>query len=290
MSASDAATGAGAASSATPAPSASTTARAAAAGAPPIRARDLGVTVGTATILRHVDLTVTDGETVALLGANGSGKSTLVKALVGVVPVTAGHGELYGVDVTTARRRVDWGRVGYAPQRVTATAGVPATALEVVTSGLLDNRRLHPGRGARAKALAALDEVGLGHRAGESVQVFSGGQQQRVLIARALVRRPDLLILDEPLAGIDHTSKRALAATLHRLRERGTTVLVVLHELGELGGMIDRAVVLRHGRVVHDGAPPAPAHGHDDPAHDHVHAHEGEPEPGHQAPDLRVEL
>src|SRR5699024_8226873 len=111
--------------------------RGASTAAPPIRARDLGVSVGNARILRHVDLEVADGETVALLGANGSGKSTLVKALVGVVPVTAGSGELYGVDVTSARRHVPWDRVGYGPQRVTATAGVPATALEVVTSGLL---------------------------------------------------------------------------------------------------------------------------------------------------------
>src|SRR5690606_20662598 len=199
--------------------------------APPVHVRDLRVTLGSARILQGIDLDVHDGEFVALLGANGSGKSTLVKSLLTVTPVTSGTVELFGVDVRDARH-VPWRRVGYVPQRVGAASGTPATALEVVSSGLLDNRRLRPPRRWRDRALEALDEVGLADRAGETVSVFSGGQQQRVLIARALVRRPDLLVLDEPLAGIDRDSQESLAATLTGLRERGTSVLVVLHELG----------------------------------------------------------
>lgn len=254
----------------------------------PIVTSDLSVVLGSARILRDVNLTVGLGEMVALLGANGSGKSTMVKSLVGVVPF---HGSvrLFGHELTGPRREVPWHRIGYAPQRVTATAGVPATAEEVVTAGLLDNRRLRPPRDARRRALEALDEVGLADRARESVQTFSGGQQQRVLIARALVRRPDLLILDEPLAGIDRTSKEALAGTLTGLRERGVTLLVVLHELGELAGLVQRAVVLRHGRIVHDGAPPAPAAGHDEPGHEHEHEHAGEAPLPPTAPDLSSE-
>ncbi|MFH5823490.1 metal ABC transporter ATP-binding protein [Georgenia sp. AZ-5] len=255
----------------------------------PIVTEDLAVVLGGSTILRGIDLTIDHGETVALLGANGSGKSTLVKALVGVAPVARGHVRLFGVDVERSHGQVPWGRVGYVPQRVGAGGGVPATALEVVVAGLLDNRRLRPGRAARDRAMAALEQVGLADRAGDSVQVFSGGQQQRVLIARALVRGPDLLVLDEPLAGIDRGSKEALAATLASLRGTGTTLLVVLHELGELSGLIGRSVVLRHGRVVHDGAPPAPVHGHDEPDHDHVHAHQEGAVPSGQAPDLKVE-
>jgi zinc transport system ATP-binding protein len=247
------------------------------------------VAVETGTILHGIDLTVTDGEAVALLGANGSGKSTLVKALVGIVPVSSGTAEVYGADITAARRSVPWARIGYVPQRLGPSSGVPATALEVVASGLLDRGHLRPGRGARRKALEALQQVGLLGRAHDSVQVFSGGQQQRVLIARALVRDPDLIILDEPLAGIDRASKEALARTLARMRAQGTTILVVLHELGELAGMIGRAVVLRHGRVIFDGPPPPAAPGHDHPEHDHVHAHADTPPPGHTAPDLRSE-
>jgi zinc transport system ATP-binding protein len=255
--------------------------------AAPVLTHDLSVTLGTSTILRGIDLTIRSGETVALLGANGSGKSTLVKSLVGVVPITQGRAELFGADVSS--RRVDWARVGYVPQRVTATGGVPATALEVVSSGLVHGRRLRLPAGARARALAALDQVGLAGRAHDAVHVFSGGQQQRVLIARALVREPELLILDEPLAGIDRRSKEALARTLTDLRAEGTTMLVVLHELGELAGLVQRAVVLRHGRVVHDGAPPPAAHGHDAAGHDHVHAHEDQADHGTRSPDLKVE-
>ncbi|WP_413452762.1 metal ABC transporter ATP-binding protein [Georgenia phoenicis] len=255
----------------------------------PVRARDLHVTLGGARILQGVDLDVRDGEMVALLGANGSGKSTLVKALLSVVPVSRGSVSIFGSDVVADRRRVPWRRVGYVPQRVGAASGTPATALEVVASGLLDNRRLRPPRGWRDLALSALDEVGLADRAQETVSVFSGGQQQRVLIARALVRRPDLLVLDEPLTGIDRGSQEALAATLTGLRERGTSVLSVLHELGSLAGLLERAVVLRHGRVVHDGPPPPAAPGHSGPDHEHHHAHEDEPVDPHN-PELRLEL
>lgn len=247
------------------------------------------MSVETGTILHGINLTVTGGEAVALLGANGSGKSTLVKALTGIVPVSPGSAEVYGVDVTAARRSVPWSRIGYVPQRMGPSSGVPATAVEVVASGLLDGRHLRPGRGARKRSLEALDHVGLLDRANDSVQVFSGGQQQRVLIARALVRNPDLIILDEPLAGIDRASKEALARTLGRMHAKGTTVLVVLHELGELDGLVRRAVVLRHGRVVFDGPPPSAAPGHDHPDHDHVHAHADTPPPGHTVPDLRSE-
>ena len=260
--------------------------------APPVHVRDLHVTFGNARVLQGVDLDVRDGEMVALLGANGSGKSTLVKALLTVAPVSSGTAQLFGVDVAGARgrRRVPWRRVGYVPQRVGAASGTPATALEVVASGLLDNHRLRPPRRWRDLARSALDEVGLADRAHQTVSVFSGGQQQRVLIARALVRRPDLLVLDEPLAGIDRESQEALAATITGLRERGTSVLVVLHELGTLAGLLERAVVLRHGRVVHDGPPPRPAAGHRGPDHEHLHPFDEDQTIDPRSPELRLDL
>lgn len=226
----------------------------------------LSIDLGTGPILDGIDLRVSKGETLAILGANGSGKTTLVKALVGLVPLTSGRAILYGADVT-ARNTVPWARIGYVPQRVNMGPSMSATAEEVVTSGLLCGRRLRPGPGSRDRVRDALAEVGLAERAGESVHLFSGGQQQRVLIARALIRKPDLLIIDEPLSGIDRASKLALATSLQRLHHDGTTILVVLHELGELGSMIQRAVVLDQGRVVQDG--PASATNLDDPGHHH---------------------
>jgi zinc transport system ATP-binding protein len=236
-----------------------------------VRARGVRVDLGGGPILRDVDLAVAEGEVVALLGANGSGKSTLVRSLVGVVPLESGTVELLGHPLG---RDVPWHRIGYVPQRVSAGTGVPATAAEVVASGLLHGRRLRPPRHARQRVREALDLLGLDHHADRPVQDLSGGQQQRVLIARALVRAPDVLLLDEPVAGVDLPSQQAFAATLAELAARGTTVLVVLHELGALAPLVRRAVVLRHGAVVHDGAPPAPTHEHGGDEHDHVHPHD----------------
>ncbi|MCA5894902.1 metal ABC transporter ATP-binding protein [Isoptericola sp. NEAU-Y5] len=240
------------------------------AGAPPVEAADVHVRLGASPVLRGVDLRVAAGEVVALLGANGSGKSTLVRTLVGVLPPTSGEVRLFGRPLGDG---VPWGRVGYVPQRVSAAAGVPSTAEEVVASGLLHGRRLRLPRGWRDRAHEALELVDLADRRRTATQQLSGGQQQRVLIARALVRRPDLLVLDEPVAGVDRPSQEAFAATMARLVADGTTVLVVLHELGELAPLVQRAVVLRHGRVVHDGAPPRPRPGHEEAEHEHVHPH-----------------
>lgn len=237
---------------------------------PAVRAVGVRVALGGVTIVHDVDLTVGDGEVVALLGANGSGKSTLVRALVGVVPAQHGTVEILGAPLG---RTVPWHRVGYVPQRVSAASGVPSTALEVVLSGTIHGRRLLPPRDGGARAREALGAVGLGEHAHRAVRELSGGQQQRVLIARALVRRPDLLVLDEPVAGVDLPSQEAFATALAGLTSAGTTVLVVLHELGALAPLVRRAVVLRHGRVVHDGAPPLPRHDHAARDHDHLHPH-----------------
>lgn len=241
---------------------------------PAVRVRNLGVDLGTGPILADVTLELAAAQFMALLGANGSGKSTLVKTLLGLTPISSGRVEVLGVDIGRAKRSaLPWQRVGYVPQRLTASGGVPATAIEVVTSGVLSHRKFRSRR-ASQDALAALDRVGLADRGRESVHLLSGGQQQRVLIARALVRDPDFLILDEPLSGIDRESRRALSDTLSTLQREGTTILAVLHELGELQDLVQRSVVLRHGRVIHDGPALPPRPGHEHPDHDHVHPHE----------------
>ena len=219
-------------------------------------------------VLCGVDVRVSAGEVVAVLGANGSGKSTLVRAVLGLVPLEAGTLELFGQPLA----RTDWPRIGWVPQRVGATSGVPATVREVVASGRLPRmRRLRrPTAADRAAVDDAVAAVGLAERCGDSVATLSGGQQQRVLIARALAVEPDLLVLDEPTSGVDAESQHALADTLHLLVDRGVTVVLVAHELGLMTALVRRAVVLRGGRVVHDGAPPSGEHLHDyDPEHAH---------------------
>ncbi|MEU9887600.1 metal ABC transporter ATP-binding protein [Sphaerisporangium sp. NPDC051011] len=220
-------------------------------------------------VLRGIDLRVTTGEVVAVLGANGSGKSTLIRALLGLAPLSGGSTELYGVPPARFR---DWWRIGYVPQRLSVGGGVPATVREVVASGRVarQSRLRRAGSADRAAVARALDAVGLTSRAGDPVGWLSGGQQQRVLIARALAGDPDTFVMDEPTAGVDAESQRHLAATLATLVEQGKTVLLVAHELGPMAPLITRAVVLRDGLVAHDGAPPPDGH-------QHPHAYEGSP-------------
>jgi zinc transport system ATP-binding protein len=231
-----------------------------------MEARRLGVALGGRPIVRDVDLTVSTGDVVALLGSNGSGKSTLVRALLGLAPATTGDVRLFG---TPLPRFGDWYRVGYVPQRSTIAQGVPATVREVVASGRLARRRpFVPARAADRTAVSeAIHVVGLEEQAGQAVMTLSGGQQQRVLVARALAVQPDLLVLDEPNAGVDLASQDAIAATLDRLIGAGVTILVVLHELGPFEPLITRTLVMRQGRVVHDGPPPTTAFD----GHDHHH-------------------
>ena len=223
-------------------------------------------------VLRDISLTLPAGDVVTILGANGSGKSTLIRGILGLVPPRRGEIELFG---TAQRRFRQWSRIGYVPQRLGAGSGVPATVGEVVSSGRLARRGiLRPaGSADRAAVRAALDDVGLLDRIGDPVSTLSGGQQQRTLIARALAGRPDLLVLDEPTAGVDAASQDAFAEALRRFAGGGGTILLVAHELGPIEPLIDKAVVVHHGRIAYEGAVPEPAGHHAQPGHDHVHPH-----------------
>jgi zinc transport system ATP-binding protein len=224
-------------------------------------------------VLSGIDLRVTDGEVLALLGPNGSGKSTLVRALLGLVPLSAGTRKVFG-----STRFKDWKRLGYVPQRLTVGGGVPSTVREIVSSGRIARQSRFrftsaADRAAVTRAMAALD---ISHLARQPAHLLSGGQQQRVLIARALAGEPDVYLMDEPLAGVDSASQAALATTLGDLIAQGKTIILVLHELGPLAPLITRSVVLDHGRIVHQGLPPVPEGDCAAPGHDHVHPHAAE--------------
>jgi zinc transport system ATP-binding protein len=235
--------------------------------------RDACVSLGGREILHEVSVHVDVGEFVAVLGANGSGKTTLVRALVGLVPLSAGALEIFGTPIARFR---DWPRLGYVPQRLSVGGGVPATVREVVASGRTGRaRRLRPlGRADHAAIDHALEDVGLLHRAKDPVATLSGGQQQRVLIARVLAGEPDVLVLDEPTAGVDADSQDTLAGALGHLSQQGGSVVLVAHELGPLAGLIGRAIVMSNGRVASDGPPPEPEGHHAHAGHVHTHAHE----------------
>jgi zinc transport system ATP-binding protein len=227
------------------------------------------VTFGSTVALDGIHFHLDPGEFVVLLGSNGSGKTTLVKALLGLVPLSQGRLEVFGAPPGKFR---DWGRVGYVPQRITATSGVPATVLEVVLSGrLARSRKWGPhSKTDAAAALGALEQVDMTGSQNTPVEALSGGQQQRVLIARALAGDPDVLVLDEPVSGVDLEHQESFAATLQELNRNGRSVLLVAHALGVIEPLVTRAVVLTQGEITYDGKPLRDLH--DSHVHHHPHS------------------
>lgn len=225
----------------------------------------VSVALGARRILHGIDLRIMPGEFVTLLGANGSGKSTLLRAAVGILPLAYGTASVFGENVS--RRRAHR-HIGYVPQYAAEPSTIPATAAETVATGLL-----RPGvlstRVRRPEVRTALEKVGVADLAERPVTEMSGGQRQRVMIARALVRNPQLLVLDEPFAGVDLASQRAIAGIFRELNAAGTTLLVILHSLGELAHELSRAVILDTGRIIYDGPPLQAPHGTIGHEHDH---------------------
>ena len=223
---------------------------------PVVRFEDLEVGYGRNTVLHDITTQVEAGECVAITGNNGSGKSTLVNALVGIIPFQRGEIDLLGYVREAGQKprgERPWNKLGYVPQRLRATGGIDASVAEVVQAGLLGVGSLRPPRNWREQVRHALDRVGLRHRENDKFAVLSGGQQQRGLIARALIRNPELVIFDEPLAGLDAHNRERLAELIGEHQKAGGTSLIVLHELGELRPLITREIRIASGHIVHDG-------------------------------------
>ncbi len=228
----------------------------------PVAITNLGVSLGGVPILRDVSMVVEQHEIVALLGGNGSGKTTLIRGLLGLVPHDRGEIDLFGTPLAQFQ---DWSRIGYVPQRASVSMH-STTVRELVSSGTLSTRRpfTRLGRTRRTRVSEVIDRVGLAQKADDAFVHLSGGQQQRVLIARALVSSPTLLVMDEPFAGVDLATQQRLADLVGSLHDEGMSVLVVLHETDVFEPLLDRAVVLREGRVALDGVlEPHHGHGHE---------------------------
>ncbi|WP_239153459.1 anchored repeat-type ABC transporter ATP-binding subunit [Virgisporangium aliadipatigenens] len=194
-------------------------------------------------VLVDVDLRVRSGEIVGLIGPNGAGKTTLLRTILGLVPRHAGTVEVGGT-------------IGYVPQRHEFAWDFPITVEHAVRTGLTHRTRWHgrPPREHTAEAVAALDRVGMAALRHRPVGELSGGQRQRVLVARALVLRPALLLLDEPFTGLDRPTRDVLNGLLRRLADGGTAVLVTTHDHTAANTLCDRIVLLN--RTVVADAPP----------------------------------
>ena len=213
---------------------------------PAVEVSDLTVAYGATPVLWDVDLTVPAGVLMAVVGPNGAGKTTLIKAILGLVRPAAGRILVHGRAYEEQRRLV-----AYVPQRRTVDWDFPTSVLDVVTMGRYGAlgwiRR--PGRRDRQLALEALAQVGLTELADRQISQLSGGQQQRVFLARALVQDASVYLMDEPFAGVDATTERAIIDLLRRLRETGRTVVVVHHDLQTVEEYFDWAMLLNVRRI-----------------------------------------
>jgi zinc/manganese transport system ATP-binding protein len=201
-------------------------------------------------IWRGVDLTVPAGEFVAVLGPNGSGKSTLLKVFLGELPLAHGSARVLGAPPGRSNAEI-----GYLPQRHAFDESMRIRGVDLVRLGLDGHRFGLPlpwgDAASRRRVAEAIDVVGAAAYARRPIGELSGGEQQRLLIAQALVGRPELLLLDEPLDGLDLPNQAGVAALVDRIcRERGVTVLLVAHDVNPLLTHVDRVVYVAGGRVV----------------------------------------
>ncbi len=204
-------------------------------------------------ILDRVSLTVERGDYVGLVGPNGSGKSTLVKVALGLLPTPAGAVRLFGQPLADFEA---WAKVGYVPQHVFRNErNFPATVREVVESGHMGRAPLwcQFGIGACHSIDEPLALTGITHLGQRRIGELSGGERQRVFIARALVSRPELLILDEPTTGVDSRAQQDFYALLKRLNEEhGLTILLISHDLEVVAHEARTAICLNRG-IVYQG-------------------------------------
>lgn len=203
-------------------------------------------------VVSGVSLDIRAGEVVAVLGPNGSGKSTLIRGVLGLNDHLGGDVELFGVP---RHRFRDHPRLGYVPQRHTLSASVRATVEEIVATGRLARQSwLARQSGTDRQVIArSLELVGLRDRGRTDVSTLSGGQQRRVLIARALASQPEVLLMDEPTAGVDTASQHVLAEVLARLAAEGVTMIIVTHEIEAFADLVTRVVLIDAGTVRFDG-------------------------------------
>ena len=212
----------------------------------PMAIRGLTVSYGQKPVVFSVDMTVQPGAMTAIIGPNGAGKSTMLKAALGIVSRLSGQVTFYGKPLPAQR-----GRIAYVPQRASVDWDFPTRVIDVVLMGLSRELGLLGRVRARhmACAMDCLNRVGMRDLAYRQIGQLSGGQQQRVFLARALAQDADLYLLDEPFAGVDAATERAIIAVLKSLKKAGKTVVVVHHDLATVTDYFDHVFLINTRKV-----------------------------------------
>ncbi|MEC2113517.1 manganese ABC transporter ATP-binding protein MntB [Bacillus stercoris] len=197
-------------------------------------------------VLQDISLQVPEGKLIGIIGPNGAGKSTLIKTILGLVPRASGDISIYGKDYKDQRTRI-----GYVPQRGSVDWDFPTSALDVVLMGRYGRIGLlkRPKKADVEMAKAALAKVGMLDYVNRQISQLSGGQQQRVFLARALCQNADIYFMDEPFAGVDAATERAIMTLLAELKEKGKTVLVVHHDLQTAEDYFDWILLLHLRKI-----------------------------------------
>lgn len=200
--------------------------------------------------LSGVSFTVPSGEIMAILGPNGAGKSTLIKAMLELIPRVSGKAEFFGKNLSRVRKRI-----AYMPQSASIDWDFPARVKDVVLMGTYTHlgwlRR--PGKKEHQAALAAMEQLDISDLANRQISELSGGQKQRTFVARALAADADLLVMDEPFAGVDMKSEKTILQVLRSLASSGKTVLLVHHDLATVREFCSSVLLLREGNLVASG-------------------------------------
>ncbi|WP_280173303.1 metal ABC transporter ATP-binding protein [Hyphomicrobium sp. CS1GBMeth3] len=212
----------------------------------PLAIAGLTVSYGEKPVLFSIDFVTPPGSMVAIVGPNGAGKSTLIKAALGIVPRISGDVTSFGKSCAEVRSRI-----AYVPQRANVDWDFPATVRDVVMMGLYREIGLFrfAGRQHRQAALACLERVGMASFADRQIGQLSGGQRQRVFLARALAQDADLYVMDEPFAGVDAATERAIISVLKELNAAGKTIICVHHDLATVTDYFDHVLLLNVRKV-----------------------------------------
>ena len=215
----------------------------------PIEVHDMTVAYHKKPVLWDVDLTVPAGNLIGIIGPNGAGKSTLIKAILGLIPKASGWVKIYGRPFEEMRSLV-----GYVPQRESVDWDFPVNVQDVVQMGLY--RQIgwikRPGKEHAQLALQSLQRVGMADFSDRQISQLSGGQQQRVFLARALAQDAQIYLMDEPFAGVDAATEKAIIDLLNELKKKGKTVLVVHHDLQTITEYFEHLLMLNM-RIVANG-------------------------------------
>jgi manganese/zinc/iron transport system ATP- binding protein len=212
----------------------------------PLTLRGLTVSYGEKPAVFSVDATFPAASMTAIIGPNGAGKSTLLKAALGVIPRLSGEVSVFGEPIGAARDRI-----AYVPQRASVDWDFPTTVRDVVMMGMYSKVGLlgRFGRALRVQAEACLERVGMAGFADRQIGQLSGGQQQRVFLARALAQDADLYLLDEPFAGVDAATERAIIEVLKSLKDEGKAVVCVHHDLATVRDYFDHVFMINVRRI-----------------------------------------